>query len=371
MNLLMLSGDTGVVRGERGAFYNTLSALSSHWDNIDILTSHVAGVSSYKCFDNVNFHCSNYAKILQPYFIWKQGCTLAAVRNYDLIISHDYGWFLNGMGAKWLASDIEIPYVSEIHHVDGYPRGANLRAKFQPWLTRWYIKQAIPHVLGFRITNSVELKSLLTNWGVPLDQILLLYSMYLDFDVFRPISVPVEYDAIFVGRLTANKAPYLFLDGIAKAADQKKDIRVLIVGQGPLVSRLRQRTITLGLSENVEFKDWVSSSAELANYYRSSRCLVCTSYSEGGPRVVAEALACGTPIITTRVGLGSELVKDGVNGFFIDWSADMLANRLIQMIIDTSLRDRMAGEAPKSVQRYEKARVVNEYVSCYKKLVSK
>jgi len=366
----MLSGDTTVVRGERGAFYNTLSELSSHWDNIDILTSYVPDVSSYKCFDNVNFYCSNYAKILQPFFIWKQGSALAAIRKYDLMVSHDYGWFLNGMGAKWLASNIEIPHISEIHHVDGYPRAANLRAKFQPWLTRFYIKQAIPHVLGFRITNSVELKSLLTNWGVPLDQILLLYSLYLDFDVFRPISVPIEYDAIFVGRLTDNKAPHLFLDGVAKAADQKKDIRVLIVGQGPLVSGLRQRTIKLGLSQNVEFKDWVSNSTELANYYRKSRCLVCTSYSEGGPRVVAEALACGTPIITTRVGLANELIKDGVNGFFIDWSANMLKNRLMQIISDTNLRDRMASEAPRSVQRYEKDRVVNEYMSCYKQLIS-
>ena len=59
----MLSGDTTVVRRKRGAFYNTLSELSSHWENIDILTSHVAGVTRYKCFDNVNFYCSNYAKI--------------------------------------------------------------------------------------------------------------------------------------------------------------------------------------------------------------------------------------------------------------------------------------------------------------------
>jgi glycosyltransferase involved in cell wall biosynthesis len=371
VNLLMLSGDTSVVRGEQGAFYNTLSELSSHWDNIDILISHVPDVSSYKCFDNVNFYCSNYMKILQPFFIWKQGSALASIRNYDLIVSHDYGWFLNGMGAKWLVSNIEVPYISEIHHVDGYPRAANLRAKIQPWLTRFYIKQAIPHVLGFRITNSVELKSLLTKWGVSLDQILLLYSLYLDFDVFRPMSVPIEYDAIFVGRLTDNKAPHLFLDGVAKAADQKKDIRVLIVGQGPLFSRLRQRTVKLGLSGNVDFKDWISNSTELANYYRSSRCLVCTSYSEGGPRVVAEALACGTPIITTRVGLANELIKDGVNGFFIDWSADMLGNRLIQIISDTNLRDRMAGEAPKSVQKFEKTHVVNEYASYCKQLVSK
>ena len=367
----MLSGDTTVVRRKRGAFYNTLSELSSHWENIDILTSHVAGVTRYKCFDNVNFYCSNYAKILQPYFIRKQGRALADMQNYDLIVSHDYGWFLNGVGAKWLASDIEVPYISEIHHVDGYPRAANFRDKLQPWLTRWYIRQAMNHVLGFRITNSVELKSLLEHWGVPLSQILLLYSMYLDFDVFRPISAPLEYDAIFVGRMTANKAPFLFLEGVAKAANEKKDIQVLIVGQGPLVSKLRKRTMTLGLSDNVEFKRWVSNSAELANYYRSSRCLVCTSYSEGGPRVVAEALACGTPIITTRVGLGSELIEDGVNGFFIDWSADMLANRLLQMINNTGLRDTMAIEAPKSVQKFEKTHVVNEYASYYKQLVSK
>ena len=56
---------------------------------------------------------------------------------------------------------------------------------------------------------------------------------------------------------------------------------------------------------------------------------------------------------------------------FIDWSADMLANRLLQMINNTGLRDTMAIEAPKSVQKFERTHVVNEYASYYKQLVSK
>ena len=87
--------------------------------------------------------------------------------------------------------------------------------------------------------------------------------------------------------------------------------------------------------------------------------------------MVAEALACGVPVISTRVGLARELVQDGVTGFLVDWSVDDVAARLAQIVFDSDLRARMALAAPSSVQRFEKSRVLKEYALGYQELVQR
>ncbi len=381
MNLLMLTGDTSLPRGAQGAFYNTLSEFAPYWDRIDVLTPPVRGVTQYDCFGNVTLFPSPLPKLAQPLFGWRKGRQLATSRSYHLIVSHDYGLFLNGLGAAWLSRSTGIPYISEIHHVEGFPRAANLRERAQPALTRLYVRWARSRALGFRITNESELKPLLIRWGVPAEKIFLLHSLYLDFDVFRPdassddfsrpseateVATTSRYDAIFCGRLVPNKAPFLFLEALALARQRLGSVRGLVVGQGPLGSKMKAQARALGL--DVTFIDAVKTQNELAQLYRGSRCLVCASYSEGGPRVVAEALACGVPVITTRVGLAGELVRDGENGFQINWSARELADRLAQIASDDSLRAQLSANAPRAVERFEKTRVIREYAMAYQQL---
>ena len=148
------------------------------------------GLEDRRGLENVFFHPSTLSKALHPKFILQRGQRLARERNYDLIVSHDYGFFLNGIGAAWLSKKIGVPYISEIHHVEGYPRAATLREKIQPTLTWLYVQWAKHHALGFRIVNERELKPLLLKWGVPSEKIHLLYSLYLDFDVFKLCRLP-------------------------------------------------------------------------------------------------------------------------------------------------------------------------------------
>ena len=62
-------------------------------------------------------------------------------------------------------------------------------------------------------------------------------------------------------------------------------------------------------------------------------------------------------------------MHDGVNGFLVDWSVDDIAARIEQLIVDPDLRARMALAAPRSVQRFEKSRVLREYALGYQNLV--
>ncbi|MBM4423104.1 MAG: glycosyltransferase family 4 protein [Chloroflexi bacterium] len=366
-HLLMVGGDTVTARGEQGPFYNTLSEFVRYWDSIDVLTRRVPGVSHRELFGNVMFHPSPWPTAAYPFFVASRGRKLIAQKRHQLIVSHDYGLFLNGIGAAWLSRATGVPYVSEIHHVEGYPRAASWHERMQPTLARWYVRWTMRRAKGFRVVNETELKPLLMRWGIPEAQLLVLPSLYLDFDVFRPLAAALEYDAMFCGRLAANKAPLLFLDALAVARERLGELHALMVGRGPLSARVKARARQLKL--DVEFVDWVETPAELAELYRRSKCLVCASYSEGGPRVVAEALACGVPAITTRVGIARELVRDGENGFQADWSARELGERLSQIAADDSLRSRLSASAPQAVRRFERSQIIRDYALAYRQLI--
>ena len=57
---------------------------------------------------------------------------------------------------------------------------------------------------------------------------------------------------------------------------------------------------------------------EMVAFYQGVDVQICASRTEGGPHPLLEAAACGIPLISTRVGIAPELIKDGDNGFLIE-----------------------------------------------------
>src|SRR5689334_3913857 len=117
MKLLMVGGDTTLAQGRQGAFYQTLSRFAPYWDQIDIICPRAPGSAARIVHGNVHVHPSSWHKVFQLFYILRQGRHLIAQQHYDLIVSHDYGFFYNGLAVWWLSRQFHIPYVSEIHHV--------------------------------------------------------------------------------------------------------------------------------------------------------------------------------------------------------------------------------------------------------------
>jgi glycosyltransferase involved in cell wall biosynthesis len=88
---------------------------------------------------------------------------------------------------------------------------------------------------------------------------------------------------------------------IEALTDTDPEIGLVMVGEGPERSRLGKLVRRLGLDDRVYFAGPVPHQ-ELAAYYRAADFLVISSYSEGWPTVIFEALACGLPVIANRVG---------------------------------------------------------------------
>ena len=372
MNLLMLSGDTSVARGREGAYEAMLRRFSRYWERIDILTPRAPGAAERTLHDNVYVHPSTRRRAAQPWFIRDRGAALLAERPYALITSHDFGFFYNGIGAAWLSRQTDVPYVSEIHHVEGYPRAVTTRERVYRAIAPLYIRYAAKRAAAFRAVNAVEVPALLRKLGVPDEKILVLPSLYIDFDVFRPLpDEPRRYDVVFVGRLVANKGLFTILDAIAQVKQTRPDVRLGILGRGPLENALKQRMTALGLAGNVDLQTGTLLQEDVVRFYNSAAMLVCASTAEGGPRVTVEAMACGLPVISTPVGVMPELIKGGRNGLLFQWDAAELAGKILHLLDDEAERQRIGEAGRAAVQPFQADAVIERYARGYLDLIAR
>jgi glycosyltransferase involved in cell wall biosynthesis len=241
---------------------------------------------------------------------------------------------------------------------------ADLRERFDKLVARLYVAWARSRTPAFRVVNSTEMPALLRSWGVPEEQILVLPSLYIDLATFRPDpqgSGEFDQDLIYVGRMVSNKGLDRIVDALAMLKRRGAPHRGLLVGKGPLLPKIQQQVQAAGLLDSVSFIEWVDTPADLAELYRRSRVAVCASTCEGGPRVTVEAMACGTPVVSTPVGVMTELLRDGAAGRLCDFTARGLADTLQPILERADLRDQLGRQACADVQRFEYSAAIEVY----------
>jgi glycosyltransferase involved in cell wall biosynthesis len=111
-----------------------------------------------------------------------------------------------------------------------------------------------------------------------------------------------ELQILSVGRLDAEKNPLLLADVLALLHGQDPRWRLRVCGEGDLSRRLEDRLYELGVRGQADLLGYVPMGEKLFELYRSSHVLLHVSWTEGFPQVLAEAFACGLPVVATDVG---------------------------------------------------------------------
>lgn len=364
MNLLMVSGDRQAAIGERGPFWSMQRHFSTFFERVDVLLPRQEGeVVSPVIHGNVHLYPSTVRRSQMPAWIERMGTELIREYGHGLVVSHDYGTFYNGRGSARLARRTGVPFVSELHHIPGHPVAADARERFEKLMARAYVRWAKSRVAAFRVVNDTEMPELLMRWGVPQEKLVVLPSQYIDFDVFHPPreATAIARDLVFVGRLVPNKCVGRILEALQVLALRGKRYRALFVGKGPLKEALVQKAKALGLEADVEWIDWIAEPSELAEIYRSSRACVCASTCEGGPRFTVEAMACGTPVVSTPVGVMTDLLSDGQAGRLAGFDVMGLASALSDVLTHEGHRRERGSEAIRRAQKYEYHAALERY----------
>jgi glycosyltransferase involved in cell wall biosynthesis len=171
----------------------------------------------------------------------------------------------------------------------------------------------------------------------------------VDTDYFCPIENrdetahrPVAF--LFVGRFQTAKNLFYLFDQVASLKHSGVGAFVLhLVGDGPQNNDLRSHAKRMGIEDCLVWHGWVDK-GRLREIYRSVDCLVNPSLCEGMPNVVLEAMACGLPVIASRVPGNDTVVRPGETGWLFDLGKPDAFRKALREMVENRERASQMGQ---------------------------
>jgi len=163
-----------------------------------------------------------------------------------------------------------------------------------------------------------EFRNILIEWGVKTP--VLLTTTHVDSDLTENYNADVRDGSIrqvlFLARITKSKGIYVALDVFWKLSIRYPYLKYKVVGYGEELEAAEQYAKDKGIP-NIEFTGGLFGD-ELAGAYKESDCYLFTSYHEGMPTSVIEAMAFGLPVVTRPVGGLVDFFENGKMGYLVD-----------------------------------------------------
>jgi glycosyltransferase involved in cell wall biosynthesis len=151
-----------------------------------------------------------------------------------------------------------------------------------------------------------------------------------------------------VGRLAEEKGFEILIRAVDQLLRQEFNIELWIVGDGPDRPRLEALIAELGCTDCIRL---LGHRTDVRELYEAMDVFALSSFREGLPNVLLEAMALGLPVVATRVNSVPQAITDGLNGLLIEpGSADELSAALARLLSDNELRQRLQGKARQKVE---------------------
>ena len=146
---------------------------------------------------------------------------------------------------------------------------------------------------------------------------------------------------------------------------QAKSWRLQIVGDGPIREELEQYAEKLNIRDKIDFEGFQT---DLDKYLSKAKIFAFTSYSEGFPNALLEAMAFPIPCISYNCNAGpSELINDNINGFLIPTGdKEKFINKLDLLISDSKLREKFKKNAESIKSNYSLEIIGYRYLELFK-----
>lgn len=242
-----------------------------------------------------------------------------------------------------------VPELKHIHRVTGAVRGRVLRSA------------------GGIVANSLGLAQLSENQDpFPVEVI----PNGVDSALFRPRKQeepPLRqgnFTVLFVGRLQKQKNLELLLNELARLLrENATSLTLHVAGDGPLATAMTSKAERLGLGRDVVWHGWLSKEKLIA-LYQSADCFVSPSFYEGMPNTILEAMACGLPVVASRIPGNEVAVLDGETGVLVSLDEPKQLGRALTSLAENPSVAREMGNAGRVrvVEQFSWDAVAEQYV---------
>jgi D-inositol-3-phosphate glycosyltransferase len=304
---------------------------------------------------------------------------------YDLVHAH---YWLSGLAGRQLADQWGVPLLAMFHTL-GKLKNQVAKSEAERDTDRRIVLEGDVMQWADMLVAATPVERAQMTWlyGAPRERITVipcgvdgrLFYPRNQHDAHERLDLPCGRLLLFVGRIERLKGLDTLLEAAAQlvAEGGHDDLRVLIVGgdiesnraDNPELRRVQALTRTLGIADRVDFLG-SQPQAELPYFYAAADVTVMPSHYESFGMVALESMACGTPVIASRVGGLASLVRDGETGYLVPAEEPAeLADRIRTLLADDDLCLRLGAQAADHARQYRWPRITAQVIDLYHTLI--
>lgn len=298
--------------------------------------------------------------------------------NYDII--HIHTPFVAHYAGLKLARKLNLPVVATYHtFFEEY------LYNYIKWLPKEWLRYTARRFsrtqcaeLDALVVPSTAMRQVLVDYGVTTP--LTVLPTGLDMQVFANGDAvafrqqhgiaPERPMILFVGRVAFEKNIGFLLDVTAKLRECIPDILLVIAGEGPAEKGLQAQVARQGLQQQVMFVGYLPRDGGLQACYKAADVFVFASRTETQGLVLIEAMACGTPVVSTAV-LGTKDIMQGERGGLIaEENPAAFAAQVARLLGDKALHARKVEEALAYAATWSHTAQAEKLVGFYQRLLA-
>jgi len=236
-------------------------------------------------------------------------------------------------------------------------------------INRYLVKKLYKKVDSI-FTNSLgTMNSLNQDFGIDRNKIKVVYNP-LDLGKIKNScqdDLELEYKEIFknpviinVGRLTKQKGQDDLIRSFKIIKKEIPESKLVILGEGELKRKLKRLVKKLGLEENVFFLGWQKNPFK---FISQSKVFVLSSLWEGLPNTLMEAMACGTPVVSTDCPSGpDEIIDNNENGILVPLNDQKaLMSAITRILKNPAFAKEISQNAKKKVENFSVQKIISQY----------
>ena len=270
---------------------------------------------------------------------------------YDVVHSH---YWLSSWVGRELSQELAIPHVVTFHTLSLIKMQS--RAGEEEQSERSVIETKVIATADRIIAFSPHERDAMARLYAADANKITLVPCGVDLEVFRPLNQKIvrsslglngEKILLYVGRVEPIKGLDLLVETAAQM-DSEDGVRMIVVGADVNgdreMDRVRQLAREKDLEDKIDFVGQVDHD-DLPLYYNAADVCVVPSYYESFGLVALESMACGTPVVATRVGGLSTIIHHGRTGYLKSWRCPEAFANSVEMIISSNGLQQSMGEA--------------------------